>query len=53
MQYYIFINPVREQTKLASQDQAHSQTRATLETLGERAYCSARADLAAQLPDEL
>lgn len=53
MRYEEFIDQVRQDFSPGSQDEALRITRATLETLGERIYRTARQNLAAQLPDQI
>ena len=53
MKYAEFIDQVREDFSPGSEDEALRMTRATLETLGERIYRTARQNLAAQLPDQI
>lgn len=53
MEYGEFIDRVQERAGLTSRAAAERITRATLGTLGERLYRTAREDLAAMLPAEL
>lgn len=53
VQYDEFLDRVQKRAGLASRDEAVRATQATLETLGERVYRSARDDVAAQLPKGL
>jgi uncharacterized protein (DUF2267 family) len=53
MQHDAFIGQVQARAKLASRGQAEGLTRATLETLGERATEQLAENLAAQLPREI
>ena len=53
MDYEEFLNLVQQYAGLDTQEEALQITRATLETLGERIYRSARGDIASQLPGEL
>jgi uncharacterized protein (DUF2267 family) len=53
VRYDEFLNRVQEQASLSSLEEARRVTEATLQTLGERIYRSARDDVATQLPVEL
>lgn len=53
MKYAEFIDQVSQDFSPGSEDEALRMTRATLETLGERIYRTARQNLAAQLPDQI
>ena len=53
MSYGDFVDQVRRQAGLDSNDEAERVTAAALETLGERVYRTEREDLGAQLPMQL
>ena len=53
MRYDEFLDRVQERAGLSSSEVARRVTEATLQTLGERIYRSARDDVAAQLPADL
>jgi uncharacterized protein (DUF2267 family) len=53
MDYDEFLAQVQHRAKLASQEEAESAIRATLETLAERITSDESTDLASQLPEEI